>query len=114
MSRAELVRMARRNIAHVKADTIDQEPGVLRVPAARYLEAERFERELERVWKRLPLLLAFSTELRAPGDFRALEVAGVPVLIARGSDGEVRAFVNSCAHRGAQLVTEALGNARRF
>jgi len=114
MSRAELLRMARRNIAHVKAETIDQEPGVFRVPASHYLERERFEREIERVWKRAPLMLALSSELREPGDFRALEVAGVPVLIARGSDGQVRAFVNSCAHRGAQVVTESSGNTRRF
>jgi phenylpropionate dioxygenase-like ring-hydroxylating dioxygenase large terminal subunit len=114
MSRAELLRMARRNIAHVKADTIDQEPAVLRVPASHYLERARFERELERIWKRVPLMLALSSELRAPGDFRALEVAGIPVLIARGGDGTVRAFVNSCAHRGAQVVTEPSGNARRF
>jgi len=114
MGRAELLRMARRNIAHVKADTTDREPGMLRVPAAHYLDPARFERELERVWMRLPLLLALSSELRSPGDFRALEVAGVPVLIARGSDGAVRAFLNSCAHRGAQVVTEPAGNARRF
>ena len=58
MSRDELVRMARRNIAHVKADTIDQTPDVLRVPAANYTDPARFELERERVWKRTPLVLA--------------------------------------------------------
>ena len=114
MSRTELLRMARRNIAHVKADTIDQTPGVLRVPAANYTDPARFELELERLWRRTPLVLALSAELREPGDFRALEVAGVPVLLTRGSDGAPRAFVNSCAHRGAQVVIEPAGRARRF
>jgi phenylpropionate dioxygenase-like ring-hydroxylating dioxygenase large terminal subunit len=114
MSRAELLRMARRNLEHVKADTIDRTPEVFRVTSAHYLDPARAALELERVWKRLPLVLALSCELREPGDFRALEVAGVPVLIARGSDRVIRAFVNSCAHRGAQVVTEAAGNARRF
>ncbi|MBM4337359.1 MAG: aromatic ring-hydroxylating dioxygenase subunit alpha [Deltaproteobacteria bacterium] len=114
MSRDELLRMARRNIAHVKADTIDQTPDVLRVPAANYTDPARFELERERVWKRTPLVLALSAELREPGDFRALEVAGVPVLLTRGSDGSARAFVNSCAHRGAQIAVEPSGRARRF
>ena len=114
MSRTELLRMARRNIAHVKAETIDQVPEVLRVPAANYTNPARFALELERVWKRTPLVLALSCELREPGDFRALEVAGVPVLLARGADGAARAFVNSCAHRGAQIAIEPSGNARRF
>jgi phenylpropionate dioxygenase-like ring-hydroxylating dioxygenase large terminal subunit len=114
MNRTELLRMARRNIAHVKADTIDQVPDVLRVPAAGYTDPARFALELERVWKRTPLVLALSAELREPGDFRALEVAGVPVLLSRGSDGAPRAFVNSCAHRGAQIVTEPSGRTRRF
>jgi phenylpropionate dioxygenase-like ring-hydroxylating dioxygenase large terminal subunit len=114
MSRAELLRMARRNLAHVKAGTIDLEPEVLRVPAAHYFDPARAERELARIWRRLPLVLALSAELREPGDFRALESAGVPVLVTRGSDGAVRAFLNSCAHRGAQIVTEPCGNARRF
>ena len=114
MSRTELLRMARRNIAHVKADTIDRTPEVLRVPAAEYTDPARFQRELERVWKRTPLVLALSCELREPGDFRALEVAGVPVLLARGADGAPRAFVNSCAHRGAQIALEPSGNVRRF
>ena len=114
MSRTELLRMARRNLAHVKAETIDQTPEVLRVPAANYTDPGRFALELERVWKRTPLMLAFSAELREPGDFRALEVAGVPVLLTRGSDGAPRAFVNSCAHRGAQVVIEPAGRTRRF
>jgi phenylpropionate dioxygenase-like ring-hydroxylating dioxygenase large terminal subunit len=114
MSRAELLRMARRNLAHVKADTIDRAPEILRVPVPHYLDPARFAQELERVWLRVPLVLALSCELPEPGDFRALEAAGVPVLIARGSDRVIRAFVNSCAHRGAQVVTDASGNARRF
>jgi phenylpropionate dioxygenase-like ring-hydroxylating dioxygenase large terminal subunit len=114
MSRAELLRMARRNIALVKADAIDPAPEILRVPVQQYLDPERFRLELERVWRRVPLVLALSCELRAPGDFRALEVAGVPVFVTRGADGAVRAFVNSCAHRGAQVVTAECGNSRRF
>jgi nitrite reductase/ring-hydroxylating ferredoxin subunit len=114
MSRAELVAMARRNLEYVRAGTIPQEPDVFRVPASNYFDPERWQVEVDRIFKRLPLMLAFSAELRPPGAYKALEVAGVPVLITRAADGEVRAFVNMCSHRGALVVEEGLGTARRF
>jgi phenylpropionate dioxygenase-like ring-hydroxylating dioxygenase large terminal subunit len=114
LSKTELIAMARRNLAHVEAGTIDQAPGVFRVPAEHYHDPARFQLELERVWRRLPLVLGFSAELREPGSYRALQVADVPVLLVRGSDGQVRGFLNVCSHRGAIVVKEGCGNARRF
>jgi nitrite reductase/ring-hydroxylating ferredoxin subunit len=106
--------MARHNLAHVKAGTVALAADVARVPAAHYVDPERFRRELVRIWRRLPLMLAFSAELPQPGDYRAVTAAGVPVLIVRGAGGALRAFVNTCSHRGAQLVAEGAGRARRF
>ncbi len=114
MSKTKLIEMARRNLAHVKAGTVDQEPDVFRVPAGNYYEPDRWRLEVDRIFKRLPLTLAFSTELRSPGDYRSLLVADVPVLLTRGSDGSVRAFLNVCSHRGAVVVPEGSGSARRF
>ena len=114
MSRTQLVEMARRNLAHVKAGTVDQAPDVFRVPAANYHDPERFALEMERIFKRLPLVLGFSTELREPGSYRAMQVADVPVLLTRAADGELRAFLNVCSHRGAIVVPEGAGKARRF
>jgi nitrite reductase/ring-hydroxylating ferredoxin subunit len=111
---ARLVAMARHNLAHVAAGSIDQAPQVARVPAAHYVDPERFERERARIFRRLPLVLALSCELREPGAYKALTAAGVPVLLSRGSDGAVRAFLNACSHRGAQLVLDGSGTARRF
>jgi phenylpropionate dioxygenase-like ring-hydroxylating dioxygenase large terminal subunit len=114
MGRAQLVEMARRNLAHVKAGTTDQEPDVFRVPASHYTDPGRFRIELERVWRRMPLVLALGAELREPGDYKAMDAAGVPVVLVRGDDGTPRAFVNTCGHRGAVVVAEGRGNARRF
>ena len=85
MSRKQLVEMARRNIAHVKAGTVDQESDVFRVPATNYFEPKRWQVEVDRIFKRLPLMLGFTAELREPGSYKAMEVAGVPVLLTRGS-----------------------------
>ena len=48
-------------------------------------------------------MLAFSVELGEPGATKAIDVAGVPVLMLRGRDGVVRAFLNVCSHRGFRL-----------
>lgn len=114
MSKSQLIAMARRNLAHVEAGTIDQAPDVFRVPAENYYDPARFRLELERIWKRLPLVLGFSSELAEPGSYRALQVADVPVLLVRGADGPLRAFLNVCSHRGAIVVKEGTGQARRF
>jgi len=82
-ARARLVAMARHSLAHTKAGTLPLEAGVCRVPVAHYVDAGRFELERARIWRRLPLVLALSVELPGAGD------------------GVVRAFVNTCGHRGA-------------
>ena len=114
MSKTELIEMARRNLAHVKAGTVDQAPGVYRVPATNYYDPARWQLEMEHIFKRLPLVLGFSCELREPGAYRALQVADVPLLLTRAADGELRSFLNVCSHRGSIVVPEGSGNARRF
>lgn len=106
--------MARRNLAHVKAGTVDQAKDVYRVPAENYYDPDRWRLELAQIFRRLPLVLGFSAELREPGSYAALIVADVPVLLTRAKDGAVRAFLNVCSHRGAIVVPEGSGNARRF
>ena len=114
MSREQLVAMAKRNLEFGKRGSVDLADAIVRVPASNYFSPERWEQEMQAVFRRLPLTLAFSAELPNPGDYKAMEVLDTPVLIARGADGVVRAFVNSCSHRGAVVVAEGTGNARRF
>jgi len=112
--RAQLIEMARHNMACVREQRIDQAAGVLRIPGRHYYDPARWRLEIDRVFRRVPLMLAMSCELRAPGDFKTLEVAGMPVLMLRDQSGDARAYINSCSHRGAVVVTEARGNRRRF
>lgn len=114
MSRDQLISMARHNMAHAKAGTVEQAESVLRVPARHYYDADRYALEVEKVFKRVPLMLAVGSELKNPGDFKTMTVVDVPVLLVRHDDGDVRAFINSCRHRGAQIVTAESGNAKRF
>jgi phenylpropionate dioxygenase-like ring-hydroxylating dioxygenase large terminal subunit len=113
-ARDQLVEMARHNIDHAQKGTIDQEADVFRVPAANYFDPGRFKLEVDRIFKRLPLVLAATAELREAGAYKAMDVVGMPVLLTRGNDGQIRAFINSCSHRGAPVVTNGCGKAKRF
>ena len=114
LDRSELEAMVKAGMVHAKAHTIEKAAGVLKLPAKNYYDPAIFEAEVSRIFHRVPLLLAVTAEMPKAGDFKTLDAAGVPVLLTRGQDGEVRAFVNSCSHRGTAVATEPTGNARRF
>ncbi len=114
MSRDLLVDLTRRTLEHARAGTVPLAGAVGRVPATHYYDPDRWALEMERVFKRTPLVLGFSCELAGPNSYKAMEVAGTPVLITRASDGSTKAFVNMCSHRGAVVVEPGSGTARRF
>lgn len=114
MIREQLVQIAKRNLEHHRNGTQDQAPGIYEVPATNYYDPDRWRAEMAMIFKRLPLVMGFTAELREPGSYKALEAAGVPVLLTRDADGAARAFVNMCSHRGAQIMEEGGGTSRRF
>lgn len=105
---------AERMLHFVETRTTDQASDTMRVPVADYLDQDRFDREMERIFRRLPLMLALTIELPQANDYKAMDVMGLPVLIARGKDGKARAFLNVCKHRAMQLAPEGKGNCARF
>lgn len=114
MSKLKLIEIAKQNIAHAEAGTIEQAPSVLKIPAENYYDPARFEQEVRQVFRRMPLVLAPTAELPKPGDYKAMEAVGMPVLLTRGRDGVVRGFINSCSHRGTGVALEGCGNKSRF
>ncbi|WP_231335906.1 aromatic ring-hydroxylating oxygenase subunit alpha [Actinomadura graeca] len=58
--------------------------------------------------------VAHLAELPEPGSFKTTWLGGVPLLVSRGQDGEVRAFVNTCTHRGTLLEQRSAGVAAEF
>jgi nitrite reductase/ring-hydroxylating ferredoxin subunit len=114
MTREALLEMTRREVDNLQNDRIDLAPDVYKIPTASYHDPERYELEVERIFKRLPLALGFSCELKEPGDYRAMTVAGVPVLMTRANDGQAHAFVNACSHRGNYVVQDGAGSQKDF
>jgi phenylpropionate dioxygenase-like ring-hydroxylating dioxygenase large terminal subunit len=84
------------------------------IPAGRYHDPELYALERDRVWRRTWLFAAHTSELPGPGDHVVFDRSGAPIVVVRGEDGEVRAFYNSCRHRGAPVVRERCGTARRL
>ena len=113
MSREELIAMTRNLVAHGAADTMEYADDVVRIPASAYTDEALFEREKKQIFRRLPLMVAPSCELPNPGDFKAMDICGVPLLLSRQKDGSMGAFLNMCTHRGNPLAA-GCGNASRF
>ncbi len=73
------------------------------LPASIYTGDERLAAET-RLVRRMPTVAGLSVDLPTPGSYFSVDVGGVPLLVMRHSDGQARAFVNGCRHRGSPLV----------
>ena len=78
------------------------------------VDPEILEAERARVFDRCWIYVGHDSEVGGPGDFRTRTVAGRPVIFARDNAGGVRAFLNSCRHRGTVVCRERGGNRQRF
>jgi phenylpropionate dioxygenase-like ring-hydroxylating dioxygenase large terminal subunit len=106
--------VAGRLLTHLDENTTDSLPDTFTVPVDHYLDPDRWNREVDALFRHGPVVSATSAHLPEPGSYRSIDIAGVPVLTVRQADGGVRAFVNACRHRGALVVADGCGQARRF
>lgn len=113
MAQDNLVSMTRSLVAHGMAGTMELADEVVRIPASSYTDPALFELEKRQIFRRLPLMVAPSCELPEPGDYKAMDICGVPLLLTRQKDGTVGAFLNMCTHRG-NPVASGTGKANRF
>ena len=65
------------------------------------------ERELSRIFFKTWLLVGREDEIARPGDYMTVDTMGGPVIVLRDGEGEVRAFANTCRHRGARVLAGA-------
>ena len=81
------------------------------LPPACYTDPAFFARETERIFRVHWNLVGRADDVPEPGDYCAIDLAGVPAIVLRDDGGELRAFANTCRHRGSRLVSEN-GNAK--
>ena len=70
-----------------------------------------YRREVERILLDGWHLACRVDEIPVAGDYRVFDLCGRSAIVVRGNDGEVRAFANTCRHRGTRLLDDA-GHAR--
>jgi Rieske 2Fe-2S family protein len=83
------------------------------LPGRSYTDPEIFTAEQEHIFEAQWIAAARTADLAAPGSFRTVSVGRESVVLLRGRDGALRAFLNVCRHRGARLCTEASGQVKR-
>ncbi|WP_336158770.1 aromatic ring-hydroxylating oxygenase subunit alpha [Amycolatopsis sp. VC5-11] len=83
------------------------------LPGPHYTDPAIFAREQERIFEAGWFCAVRSADLPSPGSFETVQVGRESVLIARGRDGALRAFLNVCRHRGARLCTDEKGSVKR-
>jgi len=81
------------------------------LPPACYTSPAFYRREVQTIFMKVWNFIGRADRIPKAGDYFTVEFAGVPVIVMRGSDGMVRAFANSCRHRGA-LLLDGEGNCR--
>ena len=85
--------------------------GISEVPFRVHTDPEQYRLEQERIFKGPTWsYLCLAGEIANPGDWVATTVGEVAVIVARGEDGSVNAFVNRCAHRGNLLCITKKGH----
>src|SRR5258708_7667146 len=83
------------------------------MPTWCYTSDAFYRREVDRIFRKVWNFLGAADQIPRPGDYFTVTFAGVPVIILRDEDGELRAFANSCRHRGSALL-DGSGNCKRI
>lgn len=83
------------------------------LPGWFYTSPEMYEQEIEKIFMKDWLCIGRVEQWAKPGDFRALRIAGEPLLVCRSEQGQLGAFSNVCRHRGVEVAMGG-GNQKEF
>lgn len=79
------------------------------LPATWYIDPSFLAAEKERIFARCWQYAGLIEQARHPGDYFTYRAGDVPIIVLRGEDGELKAFINVCRHRGSELVVDDSG-----
>ena len=79
-----------------------------------YTDETIFQEDIEKIWMHYWVYVGHVSQLPRAGAYITLQLGGEPVLIVRGEDGQVRAFLNVCRHRGSLICSEAAGQVKKL
>jgi phenylpropionate dioxygenase-like ring-hydroxylating dioxygenase large terminal subunit len=93
----------RRPAPAILREEAEPPPGPTTVPRERYVSRAFHDLEVEKVWKRVWQMACREEEIPEVGDHVVYEVADLSVVVVRAAPDRIRAFHNTCLHRGRQL-----------
>jgi phenylpropionate dioxygenase-like ring-hydroxylating dioxygenase large terminal subunit len=90
-------------------DHLRQQPrwdeGTDAIPIERYFDPGYFAKEVKYLWSKVWQWACREEEIPNVGDYRIYENVGKSLIVVRAPDMSIKAFYNSCLHRGRKLVT---------
>ena len=75
-------------------------------PTSIFLDRAHYDLEQQRIFRALPVPVTISALIPEPGNLIAIDSYGVPLIVTRARDGQVRAFLNACTHKGSKLIED--------
>src|SRR5262245_17406531 len=88
------------SFAKVRLPRQEAEP----LPHWAYTSPVWYEREVERIFRKAWNYVGHESQVPKPGDYFTVDIAGIPLIVIRGQDEVVRAFLNSCRLLGSRLL----------
>ena len=87
---------------------------IMHNPVSNYNDPKKLNAEINTLFREFPIIVAHVSELSEPGQFITHNDTGVPILVTRNNDNELKAFMNVCRHRGAKVEGRECGKAKTF
>lgn len=85
-------------------------PALEEIPGGRYTRQDFYDLEIEHVFRKSWVVAGMRDECAEPGDYKLFDKLGAPIILVRGRDAKIRAFYNTCRHRGAPVVRDEAGH----
>lgn len=92
----------------------DKENGVFRCRRDIFTDEALFDLEMKHIFEGNWVYLAHESQIPEPNDYFTTWIGRKPVVITRDKGGDLNAFINACAHRGAMLCRRKHGNKGSF
>ncbi len=113
MQRTEQIAIGHQLFDYIDNRTTAMADAVYRQPVREYTCPDIAAEEERVFFRQRPLCVGMSGLLPEPGSYFTHDLSGLPIVLTRADDGEVRALLNVCRHRGSR-VAEACGKSRSF
>ena len=84
------------------------------LPQPFYIDPDYFKLDMEMIWYKDWLFVGHDCELDKPGAFMTVQIGDYPIFVVRDLKGKIRAFHNTCRHRGSRICTVEKGSAVRL